>query len=300
MMKRYAPQKPNLFIVGAPKCGTTSLANYLKLHPEIFVSKIKEPNFFDTDSHGIKHCKTINDYLNLFKTDKKIRCDASPWYLYSKCAAKNIYNFNAQAKIVIILRNPVNLIYSLYNFLVYKGAENSHTFEAAIKAEPERKKGINIPKNCKRLEGLYYSDVIKFSSQIEKYYYYFEKNKIKIIIFEEYIKNIALIYKEVLDFLDVDASFLPNFKIYNQGRTIRNRWLHNLMTPLPKSIKFIIHPIHLIAKGKLDLFIRNINTKPGTEKPIAPETRERLYKKFKPEIIKLEKIIDKDLSVWKK
>ena len=112
--------KPNLFIVGAPKCGTTFLYHYLKQHPEIYFPDFKEPHFFGSDlirKNGA-YDLSLNNYKSLFNSDKKIIGEASTFYIFSKNAAKEIYDFNPDAKIIIMLRNLVDLAYSLHSQLL--------------------------------------------------------------------------------------------------------------------------------------------------------------------------------------
>ena len=119
-------KKPNLFIVGFPRSGTGFLNKHLGLHPDVFMSSPKEPNFFCSDFHnesdkfhGEKRCfpyRTKKDYLLLFSKDtsEKIVGEASTHYIFSKVAAKKICEFNPNAKIIICLRNPVDFLYSLH------------------------------------------------------------------------------------------------------------------------------------------------------------------------------------------
>ena len=290
--------KPNLFIVGAPKCGTTSLANYLNKHPDIFIPSIKEPNFFSTDTYGDKHCASLRDYLDLYQSNERIHGDASTWYLFSKEAAKNISAFNAEAKIIIMLRNPVDLLHSLHSFLVYIGNEDIYSFEEALKAEPARKLGRRIPKSCKRPEALLYSEVVKFSIQIKRYFKFFDKKQIRILIFENFIKNTSKDYRDSLNFLEVDSHFVPEFRIYNQNKIIRNYRIHRFLADPPPFIKFMYSPVHKIVRGKWNKSLRDLNTIFAARRPMPENLRENLRSKFESEIEELRELINEDLSSW--
>ena len=104
--------RPSFFLVGAPKCGTTSLCHYLRQHPEIFIPEPnKELNFFASDLELPRHFATENEYLGAFACTVKPRCgEGSTWYLYSSTAAREIRDFNRHAKIIISVRNPIDMV----------------------------------------------------------------------------------------------------------------------------------------------------------------------------------------------
>lgn len=136
-------KKPDFFIVGAAKCGTTAMYEYLKEHPEIFMPEdAKEPNYFGSDMNYKSSRLTEEQYLSLFsdaKNEKRIG-EASVWYLYSKLAASEIKEFCPSARIIIMLRNPVDMLYSLHSELFYGADEDIEDFKTALNAEEVRKK----------------------------------------------------------------------------------------------------------------------------------------------------------------
>ena len=128
--------KPNLFIIGAPKCGTTSIYSFLKQHPEIYMPDFKEPHYFGSDLNKKKgvYIDTEEEYLSLFIESKNeiFIGEASTYYLYSNLAPMEIFKFNPDSKIIIALRNPIDLIYSLHSQYFFSGNENVLDFEALI------------------------------------------------------------------------------------------------------------------------------------------------------------------------
>src|SRR3972149_11450918 len=117
---------PNFFIVGAPKCGTTAMYTYLKQHPEVFMSDLKELHFFGTDHHRINYTPyTKEQYLSFFDGagDKRRIGEASTSYLYSERAAVEIKEFNPFARIIIMLRNPVDVMYAYHHTNLSGGFE---------------------------------------------------------------------------------------------------------------------------------------------------------------------------------
>ena len=140
-------RKPDFFIVGAPKCGTTALCDYLNQHPQVYVSANKEPFYFGSDLPG--HLDwTQQNYLALFEPAGERTCgEASVWYLYSKSAAQEIRTFNPEARIIIMLRNPVEMAYAMHNQGLYNLTEDIEDFDEAVKATERRSQGLDIPAN---------------------------------------------------------------------------------------------------------------------------------------------------------
>ncbi|SRR6056297_999156 len=135
-------KKPNFFIIGAPKCGTTSLYYYLKDHPDIFMAEPKEPHYFSTDfSDKFRKVLTREDYLNLFKEAKKYKAvgEGSTEYLYSKEAVPNILKFNSEAKFIVMVRNPIELVISLHQELFVEMNENIEDVEKAWDLQEKRR-----------------------------------------------------------------------------------------------------------------------------------------------------------------
>ena len=126
--------KPNFFIVGAPKCGTTALYEYLRPHPHIFMSKVKEPHFFANDLGTYPFIKTLEEYTRLFtdSNEQHVRVgEASVYYLRSATAIANIHQFNPHAKIIAMFRNPVEMVHALHSQLLYVSEESESDFETA-------------------------------------------------------------------------------------------------------------------------------------------------------------------------
>lgn len=143
-------KRPNVFIVGVPRCGTTSLYTYLNRHPAVFMSACKEPEFFATDlafPHAIRNEKA---YLSLFAeaADRNWAGEASTFYLFSKDAPANICRLSPQARTVALIRNPVEQIPSYHNMLLsvhWEGCEDQPDLETALDLEQKRKHGRMLP-----------------------------------------------------------------------------------------------------------------------------------------------------------
>lgn len=203
---------PNFFIVGEPKSGTTALSHFLSLHPEVFISKPKEPSYFCSDLHhesfvynGSHDYFDIRDedlYLSLFKQANQIAIgEASTSYLYSKQAAQTIYNFNKEAKIIAIFREPVAFLASLHNQYINGNVEDHVLFQDAINLESRRKKGEQIPRKTRCPSELFYAERIKYTEQITRFINLFGNDNILPVIFDDFSENNEKVYKQVCELL---------------------------------------------------------------------------------------------------
>jgi hypothetical protein len=295
-------KKPDFFIVGAAKCGTTAMYTYLKQHREIFMPEVKEPQFFSTDLHfPIREFSTKEEYLSLFAgaIDTKRVGEASTTYLYSKNAAVEIKQFSFYASIIIMLRNPVDMIYALHSDLVKGCYENIINFEAALKAEEKRKCGLWLPNRPMMVEILFYREVAKYTQQVQRYLNVFGRKNVHVIIFDDLENDTPKVYRETLGFLDVDPAFEPDFQIINHSQQIRSNAIQSfLMNPQRFARSFVntAMPRPLIKRLFSDL--RRLNTKWAPRPPMGLELRRRLQAEFSPEVERLSEILKRDLSHW--
>ena len=146
--------------------------DYLSQHPEVFVPGIKEVHFFGSDLHFTKGAlRDEGAYRALFAgATEPRRGEASVWYLYSRTAAKEIHAFSPDAKVIVMLRNPADMLYSQHSQFLYNGNEDITDFREALAAEPERRAGRRIPASAHLVEGLFYSETVKYAEQLERYF----------------------------------------------------------------------------------------------------------------------------------
>lgn len=295
---------PNFLIVGTAKCGTTSIYNYLKRHPQIFLPGHKEPLFMTSaiyeklsrkdPRYKISETHTVfsfDDYKNLFEEVKneKVIGEASTTYLYyHETAIPNIRKYLGDVKIIISLRNPVDRAYSSYTHLVRDGAEAS-SFEEFLEKEEERRREnwdiLNFPKHL----GFYHDQV---KAYIDNF------SKVKVCLLDDLKKKHLETIQDLYVFLEVDQSFVPDTRTtFNpSGRTkyallnyllVRDTFLKSLSRPVFNRI------LPYETKSKLSLYLRKQNTI-----KMKPRTREFLMKLYREDILKLQDLIDRDLSHW--
>ncbi len=289
---------PNLLIVGTGKAGTTSLHEYLNNIPGIYMSKIKEPYFFSPvtkPNHPTRiKFQDENDYLSLFSDVKqeKIIGESSASYLSDPEAPGLIHQRISQAKIIISLRDPVERAFS--HFLMNKsyGLTKTNFHDEILN---EIKNGTNYTKtNIGLNDGLY-------SIHVKKYLDIFSLNQVKILIFEEWIKDPKKTLNEVLKFLGLDFN-LTNFnvKVFNPYREIRT------LTPRGPISKLFLKNDNIRKFSKKVLpnsfrdflkknILMNSHTKP-TIKPMMDEKEKQLLVEFyKNDVQKLKVILGRDL-----
>jgi hypothetical protein len=287
--------KPNLFIVGAAKSGTSSLADYLSQHPQICMSSMKEPFFF-VENFGISD---LNEYLHLFNCNKGevIIGEASTGYLYEKTAAQKIKIFQPHAKIIIMLRNPINMAYSYWRYMQVEGNENKSFEEAISFTESEYRKTKKFTENCINWPKSYlYIERAKYANQVKNYIDTFGYQNVKVIIFEKFIKDIREELVDIFDYLGVDRNFDPVIKVKNKGGMPRSLWIrdniYNKEYPLLR--KLLPPKWREIIRYK----VRDINRK-KSKNEIDFELRMRLKNEFASDIRKLEDVLSIEIDEWR-
>ena len=289
--------RPNFFIVGAPKCGTTSLYSYLKEHPEVFMPDKKEPHYFCTDFNKPPRL-TEDQYLELFapaRSEKRIG-EGSTWYIYSEEARRGIKAFDPEARIIIMLRNPVAMMYSLHAQRLWLARENIQDFEEALEAESDRKEGRRLPPYPFPIQLLFYRDCARYSTHISAYLDQFGADHVKVIIFEEFVRNTEDTYREICDFLGIDAQFRPEFAVHNSNKRLRSvRVRRFLRSERTKDVgRWFPRRVRRSFKG----FLLDANTKRISRPPMSASLRERLEAEFQPEVEATSQVLGKDLSRW--
>ena len=301
-MEKTIIKKPNFFIVGAPKSGTTSMQHYLKQHPDIFMPEGKEIHYFGSDLHFRRYRHNKEEYYEEFSAaqhEQRIG-EASVWYLYSKSAAVEISEFCPAAKIIIMLRNPVDMIYSLHSQFTYNGWENIADFRSALAAEKNRRKGIKIPDGPIFKEAYYYRDTAKFTCQVKRYFDAFGRKNVLVILFDKLKQDASEVYRETLQFLGVDPHFQPEFPVVNPNTNIRSGALRNFLKNPPEIARTIARLVlpRRSLRSKLKSGLLEFNTQYKQRQPMDPQLKRQLQDEFRPDVENLGRLIDCDLSHW--
>ncbi len=305
------PQMPNFLIVGAQKAGTTALYQYLKQHPDVYMSPVKEPHFFafegrSLDFRGPRDRETlghivVNDegaYRDLFAGagGEKARGEASAMYLYMEEAVGGIRRHAPEAKLVAVLRNPVERAYSSFLHMIRDGREPTPDFGRALAAEEERVRGNWSPIWHYRRMGFYHG-------QISRYREAFGPEGLRVYLYEDLEENPEGVLRDIHRFIGVDPSFVPDVSArYNVSGVPKSKRLHALHRFLlrPNPAKSALKPFfpkkirRRMVEGSLNT-LRNRNL----VKPSFPEeVRRDLVEGYREDISKLETLLGRDLSGW--
>ncbi|HEX3220479.1 MAG TPA: sulfotransferase [Candidatus Limnocylindria bacterium] len=290
--------RPNFFIVGAPRCGTTAMYEYLRQHPDVFMPYRKEPVFFGSDLTKRRPPMTEAEYLELFRpgASRSRRGEATVWYLYSQTAPGEIRAFSQDPRIIIMLRNPVDMMYSLHSQLFFSANEDLADFGAAIAAEEDRRQGRRMPPRARRPEGLQYRACGRYAAHVRRYLEAFGPDAVRVIIYDDFSSDAAASYRQTLAFLGVDPSFQPDFSVVNRSKAPRSRWLQQLTyapwfmrttARLPKPVN------HLIRRS-----LKRLNFREQPRTMLDPQLRARLTQEMAPDVAELGELLGRDLSSW--
>ncbi len=219
------PVLPNFFIIGAPKCGTTSLARWLSAHPQVFMSRIKEPHFFSTDLGNRKfdsECK----YLQLFAsaTARHLAVgEASTWYLFSDAAVPAIESRLQGVRYIVLTRDPVEMARSLHHHNVRVLHEDKADLMEAWWLQEPRRRGDRIPATCTEPAFLQYLSACALGRQLERLYERVDPRRVLHLKLETLQSDPGAEYRRVLEFLGLDDDGRCDFQVANPARGYRSR-----------------------------------------------------------------------------
>ncbi|MGP1383516.1 MAG: sulfotransferase domain-containing protein [Thainema sp.] len=290
---------PNFLIIGTAKGGTTSLYYYLNQHPQIFMSPVKEPRFFALEGEDLNFCSpdelftensvvTFSEYCNLFSgvTNELAIGEASPLYLYSHKAPARIKHYIPDVKLIAIIRDPVERAYASYMHYVREGYEKL-SFSEALAEEEKR-----IHENWVYM--WYYKRCGYYYEQVKRYLETFESSQVKILLYDDLKRDTLSVLKEIYDFIGVDNSFVPDLSVLNASGVPKFRFLYNLLdrgNPLRGMLK--------ILPQDLRRSVANPLRKWNLDKPPMPvEAKDDLRQLYQDDILKLQDLIQRDLSAW--
>jgi hypothetical protein len=292
--------------VGAAKAGTTAVHVYLYQHPEVYMSFLKEPKYLSITANKFPHngpgdkkvddgiIKSREEYLNLFKDarDEKVIGESSADYLYfHDTVIPLIKTISPRAKILIMLRNPVDRAYSAYRHMIMDEREDL-SFEKALGSEDKR-----MRENYEFI--WFYKDAGFYYEQVKHYIDSFGRENVMICLYDDFVVDSMAVMKDIYRFLDVEEGFTPDTDVkYNVGPTVRSESFEEFLVKYEHPVKRVLRPVLLNTIGKrytealVNYFIRR-NTL-----SMKPKTRKILIELYRDDILKLEGLIDRDLSGW--
>jgi hypothetical protein len=297
----HGVKRPDTFIVGTFKAGTSTMWRELNQHPQVFMSEVKEPMFFGQDLSSRYRRMTEDEYLALFKDAREDQRagEASPWYLYSTTSAREIREFNPEARIIVMLRNPVDVMYSQHSQLVYNLREDLTDFAEALAAEGDRAAGKRIPADALRPEALLYRRSVRFPEQVSRYLDCFGRERVHFIVFDDLAADAAGVYRSTLNFLGVDAAFEIEHTVENANKASRSRLVQRLVFAPPKPLRSVYGRLRTMPMmHRVRDRIARSNVERVKRQPMDPQLRRQLTAEFAPQVEELGELIGRDLSAW--
>ncbi len=293
---------PNLFILGAPKCATSSLFTYLSQHPDIFMWR-KEMHYFGRDLvFNNKERMTPEHYLSHYDeaTTERYRGDGAIWYLFSKRAAEEIAAASPEARYIVLVRNPVDMLYSLHSEFIFQGGEDLTDFAEALDAEEDRRNGKRIPPSCPTPWALQYREVARFGEQLARYRAVLEAKRLHVILYDDLAADTPGVYRDVLRFLEIDDTFQPEFPRVNPNTVVRSSRMRQFLRHPPKPLRAVgrVAVRNQATRWALGRRLMALNTVQVPRAPIDPAVRRRLQIDLAPDVAWLGEQIGRDLSSW--
>lgn len=294
-------RRPNFFIIGAPKCGTTSLNAYLETHPNIYMSPEKEPHFF-AEHREMRHAQTEEAYLRLFSgagPQHAVIGEGSTTTLHSPGALERLREFAPDARIVVMLRDPVDLVYSMYRHHIYRVQEDQPTFADAWRVSVERAEGRNWPKTVRKADPvqLEYRSFGMLGQHVARLLNLFDRSQVHIILFDDFRKDPGAEYRKVLEFLGVPDDGRVDFEVKNAAKEHGKNPVGKLVLGLPNPVRKVFRALGL--KHRVKIMDKVMSTaKPADRNPLPPEVDAEVRAYFHDDVILLQQLIQRDLTPW--
>lgn len=211
---------PNTFLIGVQKAGTSSFYDWLSQHPEIFApEEMKDLHVFSSDEYYPKRKEMFSSFYKAYQ-EEKIILKGGVNYIYFPFVAERIFQFNPDAKLILILRNPVKRAVSAYNYFTNLGWE-TRTFSDALNQE-------NPNGSIRDQAAFSYKDHGYYYKQIQNLLNYFKREQIKIVLFEDIKQDQTKVYNDVCEFLNV-KKHLPDFNVKNDSRPAKHQWINRIL-----------------------------------------------------------------------
>jgi hypothetical protein len=261
------------------------------------MSRLKEPNYFCSDYFNLSAASDLDEYLSLFRSatsHHNVVGESSTNYLSSRTAIGRIREFEPRARILVGVRNPVDLVYAYHSQILRSPLEDEKNFEVAWHLQEVRRDGRNIPQHCFEPRLIQYEEIGQLGSQLIRLLSIFPTQQVKIVLFDDLVANPCGIYREILDFLDLDDDKRREFAKVNENVQFKWDWARRIVaSPLVRTLHHsgirntgLFKPLYMFSASK------------GRRAPLRHEFRAHLNKIYEPEVSLVEEITGRDLSHW--
>lgn len=322
-MSRIEEFKSLAFIVGAPRCGTTTMWRMLAGHGQVAVPFVKEPHFFSQhDLRGLSDDalreRVERDYLGHFFADRRsgqnVGADGSVSYLYTPEQLEPIVRLWPSARFIIAVRDPLKLLPSLHKRLLFIGDEDLASFEDAWAAVPERAEGRQIPKRCIEPRWLRYDEAGRFGTYVERLFAAVGRERCMVSVFDDLERDPAGHARRIFDFLGLEPVKVQ-VQVARESKQVRYPWLQRMLKRPPKALHPYLANVEL--RRRLARPAKDATNASGTEKllalrkrllrwnqvddakqPVPIHVQREIRRHLKGEVERLARLINRDLSHW--
>jgi len=314
-----------IFIVGAPRCGTTTMARWLQAHPQVLFPFVKEPHFFaQLDLRALDEAElrrqVEQDYLDHFfpepEGERRIAADASVSYLYTPEQLEPVLRLWPESRFVVGVRDPLSLLPSLHKRLVFLGDETLTHFKDAWAAVSDRAAGKRIPRSCVEPRWLRYDQAGRYATYLERLFATVGREQCLVLLFDDLVADPICQYRRLVNFLGLAAMERTiDLAPRRESHDVRVAWLQRLLKRPPKPVrKYMAGPHYRNRERKLsgDLAdsgafdkvfalrkrVLKWNRIPPRKEAIPLSVQEDMRRHLKGEIERLENLIGRDLGHW--
>jgi len=302
---------PDFFIIGAPRCGTTSLSRYLMRHPRVCFSRPKETHYFAQQSSLPSLDELQRDYIERYfahrTADDAVAGEGSVSYIHLPEAIGNILHFNPDAKFIAMVRNPRSLLPSYHQRMLFLLQENEADFEKAWTLQTTRAQGKDLPQTCVDPRLLNYTGVACLGAQVQRLFELVGRERAHIIVFDDFVEDTLGVYRALLDFLGLEYDGQTEFERRFESQTYRFRWLQRLLlATATRSGKFkdtLERSLRKYnedgtARPNLVKRITRFNKIPVKPAPLSARMTAVLREQLNDDIALLGRLLRRDLGTW--
>jgi len=302
---------PDFFVVGAPRCGTTSLCRFFAKNPQLCFSRPKEPHYFAQLRALPSPDELQRDYVERYfghrHAGHRAAGEGSVSYLYSPEAIERIRHFNPEARFIAMVRNPMSMLPSYHLKMRYLLQEDEQDFAAAWRLQEARARGERVPGHCLDPRALMYGNVARYGAHLERLIQIAGRERTHVVVFDDFVADQLAAYRRVLEFLHVDYDGRTVFKRRYESRMYRYRWLQKLFfMPVVRGGARIdtghrVKRKYKATGAKKASWVTRLtawNTISASPAPLTSEMRATVADYLRADNALLSRLLGRDLSHW--
>jgi hypothetical protein len=296
--------RPNFFLAGAPKCGTTSLYEWLQDHPNAFLPEIKEPHFFAVlrpDRVIEKLADYMAQYAKATSPGLIAIGDGSTTYLHTPGAMETVYGFAPEAKVILSVRNPIDMVRSLHAYKLSRQGEDVEDFEQAWRLSFDRRAGRNLPKVPGVIDPFQidYAEMGLLGKYLSKTYSILPRENIHVVVFDDLASDPRNTYTVLEAFLGIPDNGRTDFSASNvTSDTEVTKSVYKVAARIPRPMKQALRKMGIGSVGVIDKLSAGKAPTKAERPKIRPEFLQELREFYREDVQLLGQVIGRDLSHW--